>query len=174
VKPLDSGSSVGVSIIRKKEDIAGAVEEALKDSEQVLVEAYVSGKEFTVAVIDEEKKTVALPVVEIRPVHEFFDKESKYDEDLCEEICPAQIDDGLARRLQAIAVRAHRMIQAKHISRSDFIVDRHGEIWFLEINTIPGLTENSLTPKAIRASDRDLGTLLLSWIESVAKEKTRG
>lgn len=171
VKPLDSGSSVGVKIVRRKEGIESAVEEALQDSAQVLLESFVSGKEFTVAVIDEEGRHVALPVVEIRPEHEFFDKESKYNAELCEEICPAEIDDGLASRLQAIAVRAHRMINAKHLTRSDFIVDRHGEIWFLEINTIPGLTKNSLTPKAVHASGRDLGKLLLGWIEDVVKEK---
>jgi len=165
VKPIGSGSSVGVRIVKEKEKVAEAVEEATADGGEAIIEQFVAGEEFTVAVIEENGKTFALPVIQIKSKNEFFDLESKYDPALCEELCPAPIDEGLARRLQTIAVRAHEVIKARHVSRSDFIVDTSGEIWFLEINTIPGMTENSLLPKAIRASDRDFGELLMGWME---------
>ena len=91
---------------------------------------------------------------------------------MCDELCPAPIDDGLAERLKDVALTAHKMIGARHLSRTDMIVDGAGEIWFLEINTIPGLTTNSLTPKAIIAAGRRLEDLLTVWINDATKEKT--
>lgn len=164
VKPLESGSSVGVEIVKDTSQLTQVIDAATKHGASVLVEQYVPGDEFTVAVIDEGGKIFALPVIQIKSKNDFFDLESKYDPELCEELCPAPIDDGLRRRLQAIAERAHAMIGARHVTRSDFMVDKAGEIWFLEINTIPGMTQNSLLPKAIRASGRDFGELLMRWV----------
>ncbi len=138
----------------------------------MLVEDLIEGKEFTVAVVEDVHGPRALPVIEIRSKNEFFDFESKYDPALCDELCPAPIDENLAERLKDVALTAHTMIGARHISRTDMIVDRNGEIWFLEINTIPGLTSASLTPKAIAAAGLRLEDLLMVWIEDVLKEKT--
>ncbi len=156
IKPIHEGSSIGVRICQKLE---GETWE-----HEVLVESLIVGREFTVGVIGNGQP---LPVIEIRSTHTFFDFESKYDPHLAEEICPAQIDQRLADRLQEIAVAVHRLIGIRHLSRSDFLVDVNGEIWFLEINTIPGLTEASLVPKAIRAAGLDLGELLNEWIQEV-------
>lgn len=169
VKPIDGGSSLGVSIAKSQQELNMAAEKALTFSDAVLIEDYVSGEEYTVAVIDERGKTTALPLIQIKSKHEFFDYESKYDAALCEEICPAPAPEELTQRLQEAGVIAHEMIGARHISRSDFIVDRDGTIWFLEINTIPGQTLNSLVPKAVRVSGRNFGALLKEWVEQVTR-----
>jgi len=166
VKPLVGGSSIGISIAHNQNNLDKALQEAFKYSNRVLVEDYVKGKELTVPIIDKGNKTFALPVVEVRSKNAFFDYESKYDDKLAEEICPAPIDDILAKELQSQALKMHKTIGARHISRSDFIVSGD-KIYFLEINTIPGMTNNSLTPKAIRVAGEFFTDLLDIWIKSV-------
>jgi len=166
VKPLAGGSSIGISIAHSQKDLDKALQEAFKYSSKVLIEDYIKGTELTVAVIDKGKKTFALPVVEVRSKKSFFDYESKYDDKLVDEICPAQIDNQLAKRVQDQALKMHKALGARHISRTDFIVS-DDKVYFLEINTIPGMTNNSLLPKAIRAQGEDFGNLLDIWIKSV-------
>ena len=170
VKPIDGGSTIGMSVVKEPMQLNRALEIAFQHADQVLVEQYIEGDEYTVGVIDEAGRSVALPVIAIRAKGGFFDFESKYKAGaMAEEICPAPIPDDLARRLQSSAVTAHRAVGARHLSRSDFIVDRTGTIWFLEINMIPGLTQNSLIPKSLRASGRDLGGVFHGWIEDCLK-----
>jgi D-alanine-D-alanine ligase len=169
IKPMDGGSSVGVSIAHDSESFARGIAEGLTHGESVLVESFIQGDEFTVAIIEEEGKSLALPVVQIKSKNAFFDVESKYDPALAEEICPALISEDLRNRLQDAALLAHRSVGARHVSRSDFIVDRDEAVWFLEINTIPGMTSASLLPKAISAAQKDFGTVLRGWIDSVAR-----
>lgn len=138
----------------------------------MLIEDFIEGNEFTVAVVDDEGGAVALPVIEIRSKNQFFDYESKYDPALCDELCPAPIDNDLAERLKDVALTAHKMIGARHLSRTDMIVDSAGAIWFLEINTIPGLTSASLTPKAITAAGLRLEDLLMVWIDDAIRLKS--
>lgn len=166
VKPVDGGSSIGISIVKTQKEFEEAMEGAFLQANTVLVEEYIEGDEYTVAVIEEKGEFVALPVVQIVPKQEFFDFESKYDADLVEEICPANINEDLATKLKEEGLLAHQLIGAKHLSRSDFIVDKEGVSWFLEINTIPGATLESLVPKALKASGRDFGVVLGEWIKS--------
>lgn len=168
VKPVDEGSSIGVTLVRD----AATYSSLFPATRRLLVEDLIEGKEFTVAVVDDKHGSVALPVIQIRSKKEFFDFESKYDPALCDELCPAPIDDGLAERLKDVALTAHKMIGARHLSRTDMIVDQAGEIWFLEINTIPGLTINSLTPKAITAAGLRLEDLLMVWIDDAIRLKS--
>lgn len=166
IKPIDGGSSIGVAIAKNKETYLTGIKEAFISSDVLLIEDYIPGKEFTVAVIEEGGKPIALPVIEIRSKNTFFDLASKYDPSLAEELCPAPIDDQLAHQLQTIALRTHQIIGAKHLSRTDIIVDDEGTPWVLEINTIPGQTENSLLPKAACASGRSVSELYQNWILS--------
>ncbi len=166
IKPIDGGSSIGVVIAKSSETYLTGIKEAFLSSKTVLVEDYIQGREFTVAVIEENEKPIPLPVIEIRSKNSFFDLVSKYDPSLAEELCPAPIDDALAHKLQAIALRTHQIIGAKHLSRTDIIADEEGIPWVLEINTIPGQTKHSLLPKAIHASGRKLGALYRDWIDS--------
>lgn len=163
VKPADSGSSVGVSLVRTAEELPAALDKAFAESHRVFVEDLIDGDEFSVAVIDENGKPVALPVISIKSSNAFFDYEAKYTPGAAEELCPALIAPDLAARLQQAAVTAHAMIGARQVSRSDFLVDHDGRIWFLEINTIPGMSV--LLPKAIAASGRTFGDVLASWVE---------
>ncbi|MBT4209905.1 MAG: D-alanine--D-alanine ligase [Candidatus Komeilibacteria bacterium] len=166
IKPLAGGSSIGISIAHNQADLDKSLEKAFKYSDKVLVEDYIEGKELTVPIIDKDGEAFALPVIEIRSKNSFFDYESKYDNKLVEELCPALIDNKLAEELQAQALKMHLALGARHISRSDFIVDED-KIYFLEINTIPGMTNNSLLPKAIQVGGEDFANLLDIWIKSV-------
>lgn len=166
IKPIDGGSSIGVIIAKTEETYLAGIQEAFSSSRELLIEDYIPGTEFTVAVIEEGKTLIALPVIEIRSKRAFFDLTSKYDPTLVEVLCPAPIDATLSDTLKDIALTAHQIIGAKHVSRTDIIVDAQGELWVLEINTIPGQTEHSLLPKAVRASGRELGALYQGWIES--------
>ena len=166
VKPLVGGSSIGISIAQDKKQLDKALREAFKYSTRVLAEDYIKGKELTVPVIDKKGQSLALPVIEIRSKNSFFDYQSKYDAALAQELCPAPIDESLAKQLQMQAVKIHQAIGARHISRSDFIVS-DTEIYFLEINTIPGMTDESLLPKSLKAAGEDFGQLLSTWIEEL-------
>jgi D-alanine-D-alanine ligase len=166
IKPVDEGSSVGVTLVRD----AAMLAQSLPSTRKILVEDLIEGQEFTVAVVEDESGAMTLPVIEIRSKKEFFDFESKYDPSLCDELCPAPIDETLTERLKDVALTAHKMLGARHLSRTDMIVDKNGEIWFLEINTIPGLTSASLTPKAIAAAGLRLEDLLKFWIDDVMKK----
>ncbi len=167
VKPSDAGSSIGITLAHNQDELDRGLAHAFRLTDTALVEEYVDGEEFTVAVIEERGKTIALPVIQIKSKNMFFDLESKYDPALVEEICPAHIEEEMSNRLQESALRAHRAIGARHVSRSDFIVDATGRIWFLEINTIPGMTAESLLPKALTAAGKEFGDILVGWIESV-------
>ncbi len=148
VKPSKQGSSVGMSLVRQARGLAKAVQTAARFDDEVMIEAYVAGREFTVGVLGEE----ALPVVEIRAKHELFDYECKYTPGMAEEIAPAPIDAALAVRLQDAGLRVHRALKLGGYSRVDFRCDEAGAIFCLEANTLPGLTANSLIPKAARAA----------------------
>ncbi len=171
VKPLDGGSTQGVSVVRDRAGLDAAVDAALRFSSRVLVESFVAGDEFTVAVADVDGVATAMPVIQIKSPTGIYDYDAKYGPTPAEKLCPAPIPDDLARRLQAAALTAHRAIGARHLSRTDLIVDSAGEIWFLEINTIPGLSV--LFPRAVAASGRDFGDLLASWIESTITNDPR-
>jgi D-alanine-D-alanine ligase len=148
VKPSKQGSSVGMSLVRRGRDLAKAIVLAARYDDEVMVERFVAGREYTVGILGEE----ALPVVEIRPKHELFDYECKYTPGMAEEIAPAPIDTALAAGLQDAARCAHRALKLGGYSRIDFRAAADGGIFFLEANTLPGLTVNSLIPKAAHAA----------------------
>ncbi|MFZ2803808.1 MAG: D-alanine--D-alanine ligase [Patescibacteria group bacterium] len=164
VKVPDGGSSVGVFLAKDAAAFEDAVRQGFVQSDRLLVEDFIEGCEFTVSVVDHGGKTVALPIIEIRSKKAFFDLESKYDPVLAEELCPALIPSDLTERLQALALRAHHAIGARHVTRTDFIVDVHGNPWFLEINTIPGMTEVSLLPKSVKVAGLTMEELFDEWI----------
>ncbi len=146
IKPLDQGSSIGVFIVREGDNRPPA---ELSDpkwnlGEEMLVEAFVAGREFTCAVIDDN----ALEVIEIKPRTAFYDYEAKYAAGGSEHLLPAPIDEGLKQRIQDLSLMAHRGLGCRGVSRSDFIFDeKRGEPVFLEVNTQPGMTPTSLVPE---------------------------
>ncbi len=166
IKPEPGGSSIGINIVNSQSELDKALEQAFKYANKVLIEDYIQGDEFTIAVIEEAKQTKALPVIQVISKNKFFDYQSKYDANLVDEVCPAQIDNILAKKLQTLGIKIHQLLGVRHLSRSDFIV-ANNKIYFLEINTIPGITKESLLPKAIKAANKDFLALLEDWINSV-------
>jgi D-alanine-D-alanine ligase len=163
VKPVASGSSVGASIVRDAEHLAPAIADALRYDERAMVEEYLKGVELTVAVIGNDELT-PLPVIEIVTGREFFDYRAKYDAGASEEIVPARVPNDVAKRAQDLAVRAHQALGCRGMSRTDFVWvgDRMAA---LEVNTIPGMTANSLLPKAAKAAGIGFGDLLTRLVE---------
>ena len=148
VKPASGGSSVRLTLARSAGEVDAAAELAGAGGDPVLYESYVPGREFTVGVLDDE----ALPVVEIEPVRELFDFDSKYEPGMARETAPARIPDETARVLRSAALGVHRVLRLEHFSRVDFMMDEDGRAWCLEANALPGLTGNSLLPKAAAAA----------------------
>ncbi len=155
VKPVSGGSSVGLTLARSATEIDRATQRIEAEGDRVLYEAYIQGREFTVGVLD----GAALPVVGIEPKSEFFDFACKYEEGMAVERAPADIPGSLARALADTAQSVHAILRLEHYSRVDFLVDDSGRIWCLEANALPGLTVNSLLPKAARAAGIELSRL---------------
>jgi D-alanine-D-alanine ligase len=148
IKPRFEGSSAGVTIVRTHEEWTSAMLEASKSYAQILAEEYVQGREFTCAVLGEE----ALPIVEILANRDgFYSYQAKYEPGGSTHVAPAQIDEGLAARLQMLGLSAHRLLGLRDYSRSDFIVTRDNRPYLLEVNSLPGLTPVSLVPDACAA-----------------------
>lgn len=163
VKPFDQGSSVGVSLVHQMKELKSALKEAFVYSDPILIDQYLKGIEVSCGVIGNEKP-MALPVIEIVPKKEFFDYEAKYQPEMCEEIVPARISSALTKRVQEAAVRVFQAIGCRGFGRVDMIIVR-GQPYVLEINTIPGLTPNSLLPQEAAAAGMSYSQLLDRVIE---------
>lgn len=144
VKPAREGSTINMTIVHTEVELAPAIRQAAQSDEKIIVERYVAGREVTVGLINGR----ALPVLEIAPKSGFYDYASKYTKGMTEYIVPARIPEEIAARLQEWSTRLYRAIECDGTARADFIVTEEGEAVFLEINTIPGMTELSLVPKA--------------------------
>lgn len=159
VKPVQQGSSVGSSIVEQADALEPAIAAALRFDDRALVEERVIGRELTVAVIGNDELE-ALPVIEIVTSHAFFDYGAKYDAGESDEIVPARIPDEVASRAKDLAIRAHTALGCRGMSRTDLIWSADDRMVVLEVNTIPGMTANSLLPKAAREAGIAFGTLL--------------
>jgi len=151
VKPANEGSSVGMTIVHDPALLGAAIEKAFAHDPLVLVERFESGVEVTIGVIGNEDP-VALPTLEIVPVNDFYDYESKYVPGMSRHIIPAGVSESARIECQRLAVDAHRALGCAGMSRSDTIVTPAGEVFLLETNTIPGMTKTSLLPDAAAAA----------------------
>lgn len=160
VKPIRQGSSLGMSIARKTEQLAPALATAFEHDNQVMVEEFIQGREITVGVIGNDELT-PLPLVEVIPneKYDFFDYEAKYQPGATREVCPAEVHDSLRTKAQQYGVTAHKVLQLRGYSRTDMII-RDNEIFLLETNTIPGMTPTSLLPQAAAQVGLDFAALL--------------
>ena len=166
VKPVRQGSSVGVVMVDRADQLLPAVQAGFALDERVMVEERLQGTELTVGVVGDGDGLQALPVIEIATKAEFFDYRAKYDPALTDEICPARISGELAAQVQAVALEAHRALGCRDLSRTDMIATADGRVVVLEVNTIPGMTANSLLPKAARVAGIDFGELCAMLIEA--------
>jgi D-alanine-D-alanine ligase len=150
VKPASEGSAIGVTIAHDPAELPAAIEAALEHDDTVLIEQFVSGTEVTVGVLG-NSELVALPTLEVVPEHEFYDYESKYTPGMSTHIIPARVDEGIREECTRIAVEAHELLGCRGMSRTDVIVTESGDVYLLEVNTIPGMTATSLFPEAAAA-----------------------
>ena len=146
VKPSEEGSTIGVSLVRGLEDLETACVKAFQYGREILIEEFIEGREVTVSILGDQ----ALPVIEVVPLSGFYDYESKYTKGKTEYIVPAQLEKGLYQKVQSLGLEAHQALGCQGVSRVDFRVDREGNPFVLEVNTIPGMTELSLLPKAAK------------------------
>ncbi len=160
VKPVDSGSSIGVAIARTRDELIAALQEN-QALGRVILEQYVKGREIQVGVL----KDASLPSIEIIPKQGFYDYKNKYQAGAAVEICPAPIDPALEAKLGETALRVHRLLGLRTYSRTDFIIDDAGDAWFLEINTLPGMTPTSLMPQEAAAVGIDYNALCQAIVE---------
>jgi D-alanine-D-alanine ligase len=164
VKPTDGGSSFGVSKVKSEADFDKAVEVAFAEGNMLIAEAAITGRELTCAVYNDGKSNVALPVIEIVTDNEFFDYQAKY-EGHSREICPAQIPDSLRDHIQEVSRKIYEKLGCSGLVRVDYIAAEDG-LYFLEVNTIPGMTSASLVPQMVRAAGLSMTDFLTSVIEN--------
>ncbi len=162
VKPNDSGSTVGLTKVERNEEINGALESALKESTNILVEQFVPGRELTVAVLDGR----SFPVIEIVPESGLYDYEAKYTDGKSEYICPAVIPASIGDAVRRAAVKLFEVIGCAGLARVDFMLDEDGRFYCLELNSVPGMTDLSLAPMAAKADGIDFPQLMQMLLES--------
>jgi D-alanine-D-alanine ligase len=168
VKPATQGSSIGLSIVDQKENLAAALDLAFRFDQRILIEEYIPGREVTVGILAEQ----ALPVIEIIPKRRFFDYAAKYQAGLTDYVVPAQLTESVAEKIKETALSAHRLLGCFGCSRVDMILNQDNLVFVLEVNTIPGLTSTSLLPKAAERVGIEFGELCLTLIR-LAYEKAK-
>ena len=166
IKPNDSGSSFGVSKANNKEDIIPAFEKAFKESGEAIIETYMNGKEVACGVVNVKGKTIILPVTEIISKNEFFDYEAKYTPGRSDEITPANLPKEIIEEVQRLSAEIAKLLGCYGIVRTDFIIVDSKPL-FLEINTVPGMTQQSLIPQQAKAAGLSTSDLYSMIIEDV-------
>ncbi len=163
VKPNKNGSSYGASKVSKQEDLQAAIEEAFKYDDEILVEEFIQGTEVTCGVITIDGKVTTLPLTEIRTKSEFFDYKAKYEGN-SQEVTPAEIDAALAKKIQETSAFIYKKLDFKGMCRIDYII-KGNDYYMLEVNSIPGLSEESIVPQQARAMGISLERLFEISIE---------
>ena len=156
IKPNDQGSTVGLTIVHDESELGPALNLAYNYSSSVMVEQFIKGRELTVTLMGSE----AYPVCEIIPSHELYDYECKYTSGMSKYVCPADIELDLTKRIQEITERLFDVLKCRHYSRADFRMDHEDNLWFLEMNTLPGMTDTSLAPMTAKAAGLSFNDLI--------------
>lgn len=162
VKPCSGGSSIGVSIVHDKAEYEQALKEAFRWENELVIEEYVKGREFSVGVIDFQ----ALPIIEIAPVEGFYDYKNKYKAGSTVETCPAELSEQITKEMQGYAETVAEVLGLNTYSRTDFLLDAEDHIFCLEANTLPGMTPTSLLPQEAKVTGVDFNQLCEKLIES--------
>lgn len=166
VKPNDEGSTVGLTIASDEKELEKGISRAFSYSEKVLVEKYVKGREITVAIVDGK----SYPVIEIIPKDGFYDYEHKYTKGRTEYVCPAEIKPAVSDKAREIAMNAFKASGCEVYARVDFLLTPEDELYCLEVNTLPGMTELSLVPMAVKAEGMDFNNLIETIINASLKK----
>jgi len=169
VKPSNQGSTIGLSVANNKDELIKALEYAFKFDQYILIEEFIKGKEITASIYDVEN-TICLPLIEIIPKTGFYDYQTKYTPGLSEHIIPARLSEETYKKAQELGVLAHQALGCRHLSRVDMIVEEDTQnIYVLEVNTIPGMTETSLYPESAKAFGIEFPDLIDSFIKSALR-----
>ena len=171
VKPAKSGSALGVTIVRKADQLSRAMIDAYVYCDVAIIERYVEGTELAISIIDLGAGPIALPAVEIQPVDGQFGHQERYTAGETNYFVPARIKKTVAERAANMAIAVHEILGLRHLSRIDMIVDNKGVAWFLEANVLPGLTETSLLPQAVTAAGHSLGEVYLSLAQAAIRNR---
>lgn len=170
VKPNESGSSLGVSKVKSVEELLPAIEKAFKEDNQVLIEEFIEGRELTIGVYKLNGYLETLPATEIVSKNEFFDYEAKYTPGVTSEITPAPITDNIKEQLESKAAYIYRHLNCRGVVRMDFILQKGtNKLFFLEVNTMPGQSENSIVPQQVRAAGKTLQDFYGALVEDCLK-----
>ncbi len=167
VKPDASGSSCGVTKVKSTRELPGAVAKAFTESDEVLIEEFLPGREFGCGVFESAGKITVLPITEIVAKNEFFDYEAKYTPGMSDELTPAPIPVELAEELGRSAVAAYKACRCRGIARADFMVTPDGRVYLIEINTVPGMSAGSIVPKQLAAAGMSLGDVIGRLIDEL-------
>jgi D-alanine-D-alanine ligase len=167
VKPSGQGSAIGVSIVVKKSEAAGAVKEAARHGNAVLVEEYIKGRELTVSILD----GVLLPIIEIRPREGFYDYTNKYTRGRTDFLVPARLGKTLQKRVERESLAAYNALGCAGAARVDVMLGARERPYVLEVNTIPGMTELSLYPRAAEASGLSYPALVEKMLKGAGTDK---
>ena len=161
VKPNDQGSTVGLSIVKNDKFIQSAIDLAFQHGNKVIIEKFISGRELTMPIINED----AYPIVEINPKNNYYDYECKYTPGMSEYSCPADLEQSLVEKIESNTIKLFQKFDCSVYARADYILDKSGVPYFLEMNTLPGMTSTSLVPKSANARGQSFQNLIRYIIE---------
>ena len=164
VKPNNGGSSYGTSKVNKTEELENAIKEAFKDDDEVIVESYVKGTELSCGLLKTKKEEIIFPVTEIISKNEFFDYEAKYTDGKSDEITPANISEEIHKKCRQLSSEIYDYLNCRGIVRVDFIL-KGNQLFFLELNSIPGMSKESIIPKQIKAAGMKMEDIIEKVIE---------
>ena len=165
VKPSTEGSSIGVYIVEDRQSYLTAINENLKISNDIIIEQYIDGNEYTVALVG----NIALPVIKLVPPGKFYDYEAKYNSNDTKYICPSELSDNVEEELKKISLKCFKVLNCKGWGRVDIILDSKNKPWIIELNTVPGMTKNSLVPMAAKQVNISFDELVLKILDTSFK-----
>lgn len=166
IKPVNEGSSIGMSRVEHSDDLAGAIELALKYDADVIAEQWINGEEYTVAIVD----GITLPAIRLKTPHAFYDYEAKYQANTTEYLCPCGLDGETESQMQAIALAAFNNLGMQGWGRIDMMRDQQGAFYLLEANSVPGMTDHSLVPMAAKQYGWSFDDLVWRILETSFRE----
>lgn len=171
VKPNNGGSSFGVTKVKSSKEIEKALEDAFREDDEIIIEEFIKGTEITCGLLKTNDEEIILPLTEIVSKTEFFDYEAKY-KGLSDEITPARVSKEVERLTRNTSSLIYDALDCKGIVRIDYILS-NGKLFFLEVNTVPGMSKNSIVPQQVRAAGLDLGALFTKVIEEAIRENKK-
>ena len=170
IKPAQEGSSLGASKVTAAEQLRSAWQTAFRYDSSILAERWITGKEYTVALLEDEP----LPLIQLKTPREFYDYEAKYIDGRTQYLCPCGLPESRERELQVLALQGFRALGAHGWGRVDMLVDEEGQPWLIEVNTVPGMTSHSLVPMAAKAAGIGFDDLVLRILKTSLSTVTSG